>query len=290
MTKSTKDTQLELRACAKINLSLEALGRLPDGYHQIVSVMQTIDLHDVVLLRSADELTFECDDPQLAGPGNLAWRAGVLLSDYAGIKAGAKIQLRKGIPVAAGLGGGSSDAAAVLKGLNELWGLRLGVDELAGLGSRLGLDIPFFLYGGTALAEGRGERITSLRSLVPLTMVLMRPPLFLPNKTAALYASLSPADYSDGKRTYALAEWIRQGRKVEATQLVNVFERVARQKHPVVAECLERMKKAGAEQVHLTGSGPTLFTLVQDDSTARELRGRLEDESLEAYVVHTTGD
>lgn len=288
MSREGEEGPLEIRAYAKINLSLEVLRRRPDGYHQIVSVMQTIDLHDVVRLEASGDLTFKCDEARLGSPDNLAWRAAEALQTYSGSRLGASIQLIKRIPAAAGLGGGSSDAAAVLKGLNQLWSLDLGAPQLAEMGAKLGLDIPFFLYGGTALVEGRGERITPLRPLSPLPVVLVRPPLVLPGKTAALYGRLRPPDFSSGETTYSLAERIQQGQGLASARLVNVFQRVVLNEFPIVADTLRRMREAGADAIHLSGSGPTLFSLAATDDAAQGLYDRLASEHLEAYLAKTT--
>src|SRR5687768_1385067 len=150
------DGRLVLTAHAKINLTLEVLGKRADGFHEIRSVMQRITLADTLTIRRAEELILACSDPELEGPENLVWRAAELLRGEYGVSAGASLALEKRIPVAAGLGGGSSDAAAALRGLNELWKLGLNGERLRDLGARLGSDVPFFLLeSGSALAEGR---------------------------------------------------------------------------------------------------------------------------------------
>ena len=162
-------------APAKINLTLEILGRRADGFHEVKTVLQTIDLQDQLEIETAPALTVECDDPSLSGETNLVWRAASDLAAHAGTEPGARIFLRKAIPVGMGLGGGSSDAAAALLSLNELWGLGLNVDELAGLASGIGSDVAFFLWGGTALASGRGEIIEPASSIPPMLLTLVCP-------------------------------------------------------------------------------------------------------------------
>ncbi len=144
---------LTLRAPAKVNLTLEVLGRRDDGYHDIVSIMQTVDLCDTITLEPADALAIECDDTSIGPSANLALRAATLLNESTGGGKGAKIRLEKRIPVAAGLGGGSSDAAATLVGLNRLWGLDLPIERLVGLAAGLGSDVPFFIHGGVAMVQ-----------------------------------------------------------------------------------------------------------------------------------------
>ena len=149
-------------AYAKINLCLEIIGKREDNYHNIVSVMQLVDLSDMLTFFEGDELTLACDNVRLAeeGDGNLILKTARLLQEAGGVQRGAHIELEKRIPLAAGLGGGSSDAAAALRGLSELWGLRAGREDLMNLAIQLGSDVPFFLAGPTALVEGRGERVT----------------------------------------------------------------------------------------------------------------------------------
>jgi 4-diphosphocytidyl-2-C-methyl-D-erythritol kinase len=153
---------LRLKAYAKVNLVLEVLGRRADGYHEIASVMQTIGLYDVLTFEAAGEIEFSCSTPGLQEDNNLVGSAARALRQATGKKAGARIVLEKKIPRTAGLGGGSSDAAAALKGLNRLWGLGLTPEKLAEIAAGIGSDVPFFIYGGTCLVEGRGESITPL--------------------------------------------------------------------------------------------------------------------------------
>jgi 4-diphosphocytidyl-2-C-methyl-D-erythritol kinase len=150
-------------APAKLNLSLEVLGRRADGYHELATVFQTIGLVDELYLVPADDLTLECDGAELSHVGNLARQAARALRDHDGLVAGARMTLRKAIPVAAGLGGGSSDAAAAIRGLVRLWGIEVGRDDLIGLARGLGADVPFLLWGGTALAAGVGPDLNSMQ-------------------------------------------------------------------------------------------------------------------------------
>ncbi len=192
---------ISINAYAKINLALEVLGKREDGYHDVVTVMQTISLHDTLTLERAAEISLTCDRADLGHEGTLALKAARLLKERAGYSGGASIKLEKRIPVPAGLGGGSSDAAATLKGLNELWGLEMSQDELKVIGAELGSDVPFFIHGGTAMAFGRGERV---RPLPPITLewfVILSPKIDLPNKTAALYKRITPANYTLGHLT-----------------------------------------------------------------------------------------
>ena len=178
---------MEGTAFAKLNLTFEVLGRRDDGLHQVTTIMQTIGLADLLQFGLSADLKVECEYPELAGDQNLVWKAAVELAKVGGIQPTAKITIEEHIPVAMGLGGGSSDAATALLGLNVLWNLGLSVEELAGIAAGLGSDVSFFLWGGTALAQGRGEQITSLSPLPPLAVTLGLPDLAIPNQTTALY-------------------------------------------------------------------------------------------------------
>ncbi|MGB2854971.1 MAG: 4-(cytidine 5'-diphospho)-2-C-methyl-D-erythritol kinase, partial [Dehalococcoidia bacterium] len=212
---------LTVSAYAKINLTLEVLGIYSDGYHEVATVLQEIDLKETLFFE-------EYQDIRLKSPENLVLKAARLLQDAGKCNKGALISIKKGIPIAAGLGGSSSDAAATLRGLNELWGLDFSLSELTGVASRVSADTAFFLYGGTALGEGRGERITPLPPFVPLWVVLFRPPVSVPpNKTESLYASLNPSHFTDGQFSKKIVGLLRQGGDVCNTSLFNVFEKVA---------------------------------------------------------------
>lgn len=278
---------ITLSAYAKINLTLEVLGKRADGYHNIVSVLQTIDLADTLSIEEGEDIHLICDIPDLAYPDNLVVRAAMLLREITGCGKGAMMRLAKAIPIAAGLGGGSSDAAAALYGLNEFWGLGLPLWRLLQLASELGSDVPFFMVGGTALAEGRGERVTPLPSLPSVWIVLLKPPLNVANKTARLYAALEEADFTRGQWTQSLIALLRQGRSPDASLLFNVFERAAFTFYPQLGEYRQLFKDSGAASVHLAGAGPTLFALVGDRGQGEELCQCLRDRGLEAYLVQT---
>ena len=263
-------------AYAKVNLTLEVLGRRDDGYHDIVSVMQTVSLHDTLAFARADGLELVCDAPELAGCGNLAYRAARLLRETAGVSDGARISIAKRIPVAAGLGGGSSDAATTLVALNRMWRLGLSPDELTPLAAQLGSDVPFFLRsglrGGTAMVSGRGERVQTLPPADLEWLVIATPAISAPNKTATLYGRLTPANYTRGALTRKLAARIRGGGDVPPQFLFNVFDDVAFDAFPGLRDCWDAMHTLGAREVHLAGSGPSLFAPV----SSREVGSALQ--------------
>jgi 4-diphosphocytidyl-2-C-methyl-D-erythritol kinase len=248
-----------LPAFAKINLTLEVLGRRADGYHELASVMQTVALADTVALAPAPDgaRTLECDVPELAGAANLALRAADALAALVTDGGGVALELRKEIPAQAGLGGGSSDAATVLLTLPVLWGAPISAEDLRALAARLGSDVPFFLTAGTALVCGRGESVEPLPDIASCWLVLLKPPVSVP--TAAAFRALGPGDFRDGAATERLARSVRDGLPIVATELVNSFEASVERAYPEVAAGRAALVAAGAEVVRLSGSGPTLY-------------------------------
>jgi len=275
------------RAYAKINLCLEVLGRRRDGYHDVLTILQTVDLYDTLAFEPADELTLTCSDPRLSGEDNLVLRAARLLQRAAGVEHGAAIHLEKRIPVGAGLGGGSSDAAVTLLALSPLWGLHMTRSNLENLAAALGADVPFFLYGGTALAEGRGDRITPLPLLPEHWVVLVRPALEIPDKTSLMYAWLTPREYTSGLVTRSMARAIREGQEIRPGLIFNTFEWVAFRNLDLLDVVRQRVVEAGADHVRLCGAGPALYALYREESAARALYERLQAEGLETYLVRT---
>jgi 4-diphosphocytidyl-2-C-methyl-D-erythritol kinase len=278
---------VEVKAPAKINLTLEVLGERSDGFHEIRSVVQTIDLYDDLRFRSNLQLRFICDTPDFIAGESLVSRAAALLQETSGSDRGATIEVKKRIPLVAGLGGDSSDAAAVLSGLNQLWKLRLSLVELAELASKLGSDVPFFLYGGTALMEGRGEKLKVLPPLPQRWVVLLVPPFSrMKEKTTRLYAGLKSSHYTDGQITEKLVKALND-EKFRPSLLFNTFENVAFELFPKLKLYRDHFVKLGAYQVHLAGSGPTLFTMMDDEMQAENLYARCQLQNLEAYLAQT---
>jgi len=275
-------------APAKINLVLEVLGKRDDGYHEIRSLVQTISLCDVLSFELAERISLECTEPSLQSSDNLAIQAAELLKEVSGCEKGVKIGIEKQIPWGAGLGGGSSDAAAVLLALNKLWGLELTTSGLVGLGAKLGSDAPFFIYKGTALVEGRGERVTPLSASLPGWFVLLLPPLpQMPGKTQQLYARLDDQHFTQGQFTdKAVAAWSGD-RQISPSLLFNVFDKVAFDAFPGLEEYWKCFEEAGGADIHLAGSGPALFAPVNSEAKAEELHRRLCQQGLEAYSVST---
>ena len=279
---------LTVFAYAKINLTLEVLGRRTDGYHEVATVLQEINLKDTLSFEEHHGIRFDSDYPGLGSPQNLALKAARLLQEAAGSSKGASIFIKKGIPVAAGLGGGASDAVATLRALNELWELGFSHHQLMELASRLGSDTTFFLSGGTALGEGRGERITTLPALSTSWVVLLSPPVGVaPSKTESLYASLGPSQFTEGRFTKRVVDLLQRGEELPPSCFFNAFERVAFTVFIGLEEYWQRFSALGADNIHLAGSGPTLFTMVRDKAQGMELCRSLRKEGLEAYLVQT---
>lgn len=277
-------------AHAKINLTLEALGRREDGYHEVATVMQTVSLADTLCFEEADQLELQCSDPSLQTEDNLVLRAARLLQRETGSDKGALIRLTKRIPAAAGLGSGSTDAAAALVGLSSLWGLGPGRERLAQLAAELGSDVAFFLHGGTALARGRGELVAPLPPLPRRWMVLLSPAIPpVPGKTGRLYSLLTPSHFTSGQFAERLIAHLGEGADLGPSLLYNVFERVAFGFFSGLEDCRSRLLRAGAESVHLAGSGPALFALVRDEAEGEAILSGLRSEGLEACLVETVG-
>jgi len=275
-------------ACAKINLTLEVLRKRADGYHEIATVFQEIGLNDTLTFEDRPELTLECDHPTLESDQNLAFKAANLLQQETDCRKGALISIEKKIPVASGLGGGASDAAATLLALNDLWKLGLSTEQLLPLASGLGSDVAFFLHGGTALGEGRGERITTLPPFPTSWIVLFYPPVDIPSvKTKRLYDSLDASYFGEGHATKEVVDMLHRGIEISPSHLVNTFEEVAFTAYQGLEDHWQRFRELGADNVHLAGSGPTLFTLVRDVKQGEGIYHNLMKEGFEAYLVQS---
>jgi 4-diphosphocytidyl-2-C-methyl-D-erythritol kinase len=280
---------LTVLAPAKLNLTLEVLAERPDGYHEIRSVFQTINLCDSLRFQLSQKVTIMSDSPDWAPEKSLVAKAVSLLQETAGCVEGATIEVSKGIPLVSGLGGDSSDAAATLCGLNKLWKLELSVVKLLELATRLGSDVAFFLYGGTAFVAGQGEMITPLPPLPHRWVILVVPDVpKLPEKTKQLYASLNTSHYTDGQITQRLVDQLRESR--EPSILFNTFENVAFTHFSKLKVYRDHMVKMGASNVHLAGSGPTLFTLLKDKAQAVDLYTRCQQQNMETYLVETLNE
>jgi len=276
------------KAWAKINLTFEVLGKRRDGYHEITSVFQAISLCDTLEFDFSKYISLACSVPHLANPQNLALKAVRIMPRQTRRKLGALIDITKSIPLASGLGGGSSDAAAVLRGLNQLWTANLTNEDLLALAARIGSDVPFFASGcTTALVRGKGEIIEPLPSPPPTWVVLLCPPLELPAKTSRMYARLQPSMYSVGEHSERCARALTAHKSPADSFCYNVFEGVSLSFFYGLEEYRRLFLKAGAPQVSLTGAGPTFFALMASEAQAVRVFGALKKENLPAYLART---
>ncbi|HEV8340290.1 MAG TPA: 4-(cytidine 5'-diphospho)-2-C-methyl-D-erythritol kinase [bacterium] len=263
--------ELHLNAYAKINLALNVLGPRDDGYHDVETVLHTIELHDAVTLRELEEgIEVHTDSPAVpADARNLVVRAAQVLRDTFGVQRGVEIDIRKGIPVASGLGGGSSDAAITLMGLVQMWKIRLNGRGLISLAASLGSDVPFFLEGGAALARGRGDRVSWLPALPTTWLVLARPRVEV--STAWAYGSLDLPSVRARPDAGSMVEAMRREDLPAVGRLVgNVFEELLMRTHPVVGELKQRILAGEAYGATLSGTGPTVFGLMANEAAARK--------------------
>ncbi|MDA0353274.1 MAG: 4-(cytidine 5'-diphospho)-2-C-methyl-D-erythritol kinase [Chloroflexi bacterium] len=271
---------VRLRAHAKINLALEVVRRRKDGYHEIATVMTTLSLADRVVLRPASELSVTISGEFRRGidpTDDLAGRAARAIADAAGRRPDVAIEVEKRIPSPAGLGGGSSDAGAVLRGLSVMWELNWSPERLAKIGATIGSDVPFFVHGGTAHCTGRGELVEPLRDLGETRLLVLVPPVpAASDKTAARYAALHTHDFSDGHRTQRLAHRIARGAPPPTNDLINAFEAVIERSTPELVAHYARYRHAAAPRLHLCGSGPAVYMFVHEQAKLPVLRREFE--------------
>ena len=260
----TDQGNLVEKAYAKVNLTLEILGKRRDGYHDLLSVMQTVNLFDTVTLSKADSIVVECDDSDIDADDNLATKAAIELKKRAGVSEGAKISVAKRIPVSAGLGGGSADAAATLRGLNYLWNLGLSDDDLLETAASVGSDVPFLINGGTALVGGRGEEVIPIPSARIPRFLIFKPAVEYQTgstKTASAFSRVDKSMYTVGNLTHKLAARIRSGGDCPPELFFNQCQTIAEDIYPGWALSRERLHNIGVNEVVLCGAGPSIFAV-----------------------------
>ena len=284
-------SMLYVKAPAKINLTLDVLYKRPDNYHEVEMIMTTVDLADRIGLESRPDGEIKIISADRFVPGdarNFAYQAAQLLKDTYGINDGVTITIEKQIPIAAGLAGGSSDAAATLRGLNELWDLGLSLDTLAEHGSKIGSDVSFCVYGGTALATGRGEKIQELPAPPACWVVLAKPKIGV--STAEIYGGLK-VDEIEHPNTQGMIDAIHNKSYEEmCISLGNVLESVTFKLYPEVITIKEQMQRFGADAVLMSGSGPTIFGLVDSEARVGRIYNGLRGFCEEVYVVRMLGE
>lgn len=281
--------QITKKAYAKINLGLDVLRRREDGYHEVKMIMQTVDIYDTLIFRKKAEpgITLKVDKEELStGSDNLICRAAALLFSKADIAEGIEISLQKKIPIAAGMAGGSTDAAATLTGVNELFSLGYSLEQLQTLGVTLGADIPYCLEGGTALSEGIGEILARLPAPPQCTLVIAKPDINV--STKFVYENLHANTLSYHPDIDGMAEAIKAGNLRGITdRLGNVLETVTVREYPVIDTIKELMKNAGAENALMSGSGPTVFGIFTKEESARGAAAQIRERKLARQVFLT---
>lgn len=280
---------ISVKALAKINLGLDVLRKREDGYHEVCMVMQTIHLYDrldIVKNRSG-QITMETNLAFLpTNENNLVYKAAKLLCDEFGIKDGIHVNLQKRIPVAAGMAGGSTDAAAVLYGVNKMFDLGLTTQQLMERGVKIGADVPYCIMRGTALAEGIGEKLTQLPPMVKCPILIAKPAINV--STKFVYENLKPDTVNHPDMQQLVADIKAKDLHGIAAHMGNVLESVTIPEYPIIAEIKEYMMNHGAVGAMMSGSGPTVFGLFEDEKTAEAAYEAMKKSELAKQVYLTT--
>ncbi len=281
--------EISVKALAKINLGLDVISRREDGYHEVCMIMQTIHLFDRLRLKKQreDQITLKTNLSFLpVDKSNLAYRAAVLLKEEFHIEEGIDIQLHKYIPVAAGMAGGSTDAAAVLYGMNEMFGLGLSRKELMERGVKLGADVPYCIMRGTALAEGIGEKLTALPPMVKCPVLIAKPQISV--STKYVYEHLKLDDVSAHPDIHRLIQDIKEGDLPKiASHMGNILETVTASMHPEIEEIKTCMRANGALNAMMSGSGPTVFGLFEKEAEAVRAAEKLREQGIARQIYVT---
>ena len=282
--------EIKLKALAKINLGLDVVRRREDGYHEVRMVMQTIHLYDQLLIQKSETPGIQIHSYLSFLPvneNNLVYKAGKLLMDEFDIHTGVSVELNKRIPVAAGMAGGSTDAAAMLYGMNQLFGLKLKRKDLMERGVQIGADVPYCIMRGTALAEGIGEKLSSLPPMVKCPVLIAKPAVSV--STKFVYQNLKLNEQTPHPDIDALITDIRNSDLDNiCADMGNVLETVTIPNYPVIAQIKEQMLKSGAKASMMSGSGPTVFGLFGDEETARRARAEMKASGLAKQVYLTS--
>ncbi|GAE88562.1 4-(cytidine 5'-diphospho)-2-C-methyl-D-erythritol kinase [Acetivibrio straminisolvens] len=279
---------ISLNAHAKINLSLDVIRKRQDGYHDVRMIMQSIDLHDEVVVETRDTgIEVECDKPWVpGGKDNIAYKAANLMMERYKIESGVGIKIYKRIPVAAGLAGGSADAAAVIKGMNELFSLNLNEAELMNIGKQVGADVPFCIKGGTMLSEGIGEKLTKIPSFQGVDIVLVKPKVGV--STAWVYNNLKLDKISSRPDTDLLIKAISEKDiGCLAQNMGNVLETVTIEKYEVINDIKNELLRLGALGSMMSGSGPSVFGIFENGKKACLAYESLKDGEWECFMTQT---
>lgn len=278
--------QVTLTSPSKINLFLEVLGRRDDGYHEICSIAALTELCDTIVLeRRTSGITIRSQDPKVpSGSDNLCYRAADLLLRHSGVHGGVSIRIEKHIPIAGGMGGGSSNAAATLWGLNLLYALGWPREELSGLGSELGSDVPLFFCRGAAFIRGRGELVQELAALTPRWLVIANPGIEI--ATASVYRRLRLPLTSE-KAGFTMRDLVESGQEEALSYCFNRLEDVVLEAYPSVANLKQRLLLLGASPVLVSGSGPTVFGIMREAEAAKRVASSLVENGIAAVACRT---
>lgn len=288
MSSDRKNTIIK-KAYAKVNLGLDVIRRRGDGYHEVRMIMQTVDICDVLTFTRQERpgIVVTTDKEELPGDeSNLIYKAARLVTETYSVREGIKIELQKRIPMAAGMAGGSTDAAAVFHGMNEMFGLGMDEDEMCALGVKIGADIPYCIKGGTALAEGIGEILTKLPDAPACVVLVAKPDIDVSTKYVYGNLHAESLEYHpdiDGMRA-AIEEGDLRGM---AERMGNVLETVTVNAYPVIREIKEVMKKSGAWNALMSGSGPTVFGIFGEEEKARKAYNEITQANLAGQLFLT---
>ena len=279
---------ITLKSRAKINLSIDVLGKRQDGYHLVEMIMQTIDLYDLIEIneKDNDQITIKSTSDEIPlDCNNLVYKAANLMKKTFNINKGVEIHIKKNIPVAAGMAGGSSNAAAVLVGLNKLWNLNLSNQQLEKIGLKLGADVPFCINGGAVLASGIGEELTPIKGLTKDVCILVcKPDLFV--STKEVYECIDSKDIDKRPNNKFLIECLKNEETRQlAENMFNVLEGVTMDKHPVIQQIKDIMTNNRALGAMMSGSGPTVFGLYENREDAVKCKAILEKQFKQTFVV-----
>ena len=279
---------IKLKSRAKVNLSIDVLGKRQDGYHLVEMIMQTIDLYDLIEIneKDNDQITIKSTSDEIPlDCNNLVYKAANLIKKTFNIDKGVEIHIKKNIPVAAGMAGGSSNAAAVLVGLNKLWNLNLSNQQLEKIGLKLGADVPFCINGGAVLASGIGEELTPIKGLTKDVCILVcKPDLFV--STKEVYECIDSKDIDKRPNNKFLIECLKnEDTRQLAENMFNVLEGVTMDKHPVIQQIKDIMTNNRALGAMMSGSGPTVFGLYENREDAVKCKAILEKQFKQTFVV-----
>lgn len=279
---------ITLKSRAKINLSIDVLGKRQDGYHLVEMIMQTIDLYDLIEIneKDNDQITIKSTSDEIPlDCNNLVYKAANLIKKTFNINKGVEIHIKKNIPVAAGMAGGSSNAAAALVGLNKLWNLNLSNQQLEKIGLKLGADVPFCINGGAVLALGIGEELTPIKGLTKDVCILVcKPDLFV--STKEVYECIDSKDIDKRPNNKFLIECLKnEDTRQLAENMFNVLEGVTMDKHPVIQQIKDIMTNNRALGAMMSGSGPTVFGLYENREDAVKCKAILEKQFKQTFVV-----